>query len=381
MKFQKLSCLLALSLAMPALASFEPVSYLPNLGTDDDYVSPDWSLTCDNIGTCRADGYHDDGDFEWQDKMVSVLISRKMGGVAQGFVNFSLDDDKLWERFSLLIKQGKAPTLYVGGVSYGQVANMDNSGMAELTAKQVSALVSQVNRRDFEVEFRLDGYRWVLSGLGLKEVLTKMDEVQGYDGTPLAFITQGKKTAPTKTYAYPTLNDKPILSSVEQVIDKDSKDGQKIISLLKNHAKELLHDDDEMAICDILDDDAELFDAQKSLTVIQVAKDKKLIIGSCWRGAYNFGSGAWLTDNHYGKVHQKISSSISDWHGNQLFASHKGRGIGDCWSHAVWTWDGQMFVPTYEGHTGMCRGFAGGAWKLPSRVVDVIGAKDDMDFN
>ena len=37
----------------------------------------DWELACDNTGTCRAAGYHTDGNsFE---RMVSVLLTRKAG--------------------------------------------------------------------------------------------------------------------------------------------------------------------------------------------------------------------------------------------------------------------------------------------------------------
>lgn len=381
MKIKALALVMC-AVATPALASFEPVSYLPNLGTDDDYVSSDWTLTCDNIGTCRADGYHDDGDFEWQDEMVSVLISRKMGGVAEGFVNFSLDDENLWKTFTNTVKQGKAPTLYVAGKSYGQIQmdKADTIGVGKLSANQLSTIIAQAKTPTFKVEFRLDTHRWVLSDKGFKEVLTKMDEVQGYDGTPLAFVKKGSKKAPTKTDAYPILADKPILSDKETFIPIDSQDGQKLITLLKNHAKQLDAEEyADMSECMILNEPDELFDGQKSFTALQVAKDKKLIIGSCWRGAYNFGSGAWLTDNNYTKVHQAISTSINDWAGNRLFANHKGRGLGDCWSNTVWTWDGQRFVRTYEGDTGLCRGFAGGAWTLPSNVVDVASDKGDLD--
>ena len=55
-----------------------------------------------------------------------------------------------------------------------------------------------------------------------------------------------------------------------------------------------------------------------------------------------------------------------------LSASHKSRGLGDCWGHQSWVWDGRQFVhPAPLGH-GLCRGFPGGAWDMPTRVVEVL---------
>lgn len=47
----------------------------------------------------------------------------------------------------------------------------------------------------------------------------------------------------------------------------------------------------------------------------------------------------------------------------------KGRGIGDCWWVRQWQFDGRGFVRTSEAGDSMCRGFAGGAWQLPTYVT------------
>ena len=55
-----------------------------------------------------------------------------------------------------------------------------------------------------------------------------------------------------------------------------------------------------------------------------------------------------------------------------LSASHKSRGLGDCWGHQSWVWDGRQFVHTASSSHGLCRGFPGGAWDMPTRVVEVL---------
>ena len=53
-------------------------------------------------------------------------------------------------------------------------------------------------------------------------------------------------------------------------------------------------------------------------------------------------------------------------------SEQKGCGLGDCWSVAEWTWDGQTFVQGATWDTGMCRLIApGGAWQLPTLVTTV----------
>jgi len=58
-------------------------------------------------------------------------------------------------------------------------------------------------------------------------------------------------------------------------------------------------------------------------------------------------------------------------HDGEISASHKGRGLGDCWSRSSWIWDGTRFVLAYEGTTGLCRSVPGGTWELPTHVTTV----------
>ncbi|MDO4897326.1 MAG: DUF1176 domain-containing protein [Moraxella sp.] len=380
----KLSLALMTSvLVVSATASpLQGVYFSPKLGESDEYVASDWELVCDNIHTCRAYGYYDDDKFDWDDdknQIISMLIKRQMGNKAQGFINFGMQDDQMWERFfnDVIKTQNKTPELFVGGASYGQVGSLTDAGIAGLTDGQLSAILSQMGS-DFDVYFVLGNYRWTLSGVGLMSVLDKMDEVQGHVHTPVAFIQKGSQTAPTQKYAYPVLNDKPFLSNDEKTIKRNSKEGQKLIKLLTSS----LPKDSDYAECTVLMDDKDIDEYERDetdFTSIKVAKDKTLIMGRCWSGAYNLGLGAWLVDSRHTKLHQAIDYAVSFVDKNQLISAQKVRGLGDCWSDSAWTWDGTKFVQTYDGHTGQCRGFVGGAWQLPALVVDVMSDKGDLN--
>ncbi|WP_373889672.1 DUF1176 domain-containing protein [Massilia sp. MB5] len=79
-----------------------------------------------------------------------------------------------------------------------------------------------------------------------------------------------------------------------------------------------------------------------------------------------------------GHRHQAAVQSRAGHHfGQRVYGRHcgsfaQGRGLGDCWSHEEWAWDGQQFHATLKRTTGMCRMVAlGGPWELPTLVTEV----------
>lgn len=386
MKIQKLS--LAVMLSLPCLVwagSTEPVSFSPEFSTSDGFVMPDWDLTCDNAGVCRAVGYYRDEDFDWssdKEQVVSVLLTRQTGvGTLAGFVHFGLNDDSddAWQAFDETMDK-RSPEMFVGGVSYGRVDKVDD-GVAQLNSKQVAQIIAQANKSSSaDVEFRLGKYLWKLSNFGLKEVLEEMDKTQGYEQTPLALLHKGNRVVPSVKYDYPVLNDKPFLSQKERQVARTSTEGKKLIKLLKP-----ANLDDDYAECTVFlsDDEMDEYERERAnFTVLQVGKDKRLITGECWQGAYNMGHAMWVVDNGYTKVYQAVGTSLNSVDDNQVAGYHKGRGIGDCWSQEEWTWDGSKFVQTYDGSTGQCRGFMGGAWELPTVMVGLAseGGKPSLSL-
>ena len=313
----------------------------------------DWELACDNTGTCRAAGYHtDENSFE---NMVSVLLTRKAGANTPIKAEFTMlmDDEKK--------EIPKQYILKINGKSYGKVSNQEEHSTI-LTAPQVQALLNSATQKS-EIIFDAGKNSLVLSDSGMSAVLLKMDEFQKRIGTPSALIKKGNKSEKNvlKAEAEPIVIERAAIKGKTISYPLKSAQAQRIQNILKRTTTP--------------DDCSILFDNENSpsdqLTVVPLTATQSLVTSPCWSGAYNFGSGAWVMDQKLTKVYQMVSASISDGESTMLYANHKGRGLGDCWSTEEWTWNGQTFVQTGESGQRQCKGFAGGAWDLPTKVATV----------
>ena len=314
----------------------------------------DWELSCDNTGTCRAAGYQSDDDFE---NMVSVLLTRKAGAGTPVLGEFAMtvDDEK-----TVIPKQY---TLKINGQSYGKVLN-DRDDTTVLNPQQVQALIKSA-KANTKIVFDAGKNSRVLSDQGLSAVLLKMDEFQKRIGTPSALIKKGNKSEQNvlKAVPMPVVVHQAAIKGKKTEYKLQSAEAKRIQSVLKSST----HEDN----CPILFG-GESFESDR-LTVTPLTQDKSLVTSPCWSGAYNFGSGAWVVNRELTKVLQMVSESVSEDETTVLYANHKGRGIGDCWSMESWVWNGQRFVQILDATTGMCKGFAGGAWNLPTVIAEVEG--------
>ena len=88
-------------------------------------------------------------------------------------------------------------------------------------------------------------------------------------------------------------------------------------------------------------------------------------------GAYNFSSLLWVANDRPPYKPEPLQDVDGDFDpaSGTVHSAMKGRGIGDCWWVREWQFDGQDFVLRSESGDGMCRGFAGGAWQLPTYVT------------
>ena len=107
------------------------------------------------------------------------------------------------------------------------------------------------------------------------------------------------------------------------------------------------------------------------MTIYPINAQNQLIQIPCWRGAYNMGSGFWLMDRNK-QFKQLVTTSGETFNQGQIFSGHKVRGLGDCLSQSEWAWNGKKFVKSFSGLTVQCKGFAGGAWNLPTYVSKII---------
>jgi len=315
----------------------------------------DWVVACDNTRTCRAAGYQaEDYAAETPAPPVSLLLTRKAGA-----------GEPVGAELSVVPEDGQDPmagalTLRINGRDRGKADVNRENGTATLSRAQTGALLDALSR-DSEIEAVADdGQRWVLSDDGASAVLLKMDEFQGRLNTPGALARRGDRNEAEVLPAVPAL----AVHIPELVVTRPGDARLSTSAALRAALRATAFGEDES--CDIL-----LSDEKQPLTVERVSDDKLLVSTPCQSGAYNQSIGFWTVDEGAPDRPQLVTTSASGFEKGRIWAAHKGRGLGDCWFTAAWSWDGERFVQTEEATTGLCRGFAGGAWRMPTLVSDV----------
>ena len=265
------------------------------------------------------------------------------------------DDGALSKLHSVLLQINKR--------TLGQVTIRKGTGVAELSKKHVDALLSALSHNS-NIEWVAGKKRWHLSDKGAAAVLLKMDEFQGRIGTQGALVKKGSmgEGSVLSPLPVPVVIAAPLakkLPTDDQLVINSSK-------ALRKAFRATIKDDDN---CPIMQE-GEADGAELSVT--RLTKNKILVSTECWRGAYNLGYGYWVVNDTPPYSPILVTTSGSEDSDGTISASHKGRGLGDCWSSDEWTWDGKTFVQTSSSTTGMCKLLApGGAWSLPTLVMDV----------
>jgi hypothetical protein len=237
----------------------------------------DWELVCDNTRTCRAVGYHSDND---RDTLtVSVLLTRKAGShqpVTGKLMLGNYGNDDLWNTFPPVLKL----SMRINGRFIGHVTIQHNSATAELTARQVSALLAALPHNS-DIEWVMGENCWRLSDKGATAVLLKMDEFQGRVGTQGALVRKGPLSEDLVLPPLPA----PIVT-VAHLAKTLPMDHQLVKSQSKALREALLTTLKEEDYCpDLEEGEANEY----PLSVTRLTNAKLLISTSCWRGAYNFG--------------------------------------------------------------------------------------------
>ena len=311
------------------------------------FTHKDWSLDCDNTGTCRASGYQAESD----ETAVSVLITRVAGPGAK------IDAKVQFGSYGDNVPQPHGPVpMAVGGHAVGSVVDGESLGDAQVEAL-LKALAGTA-----QVVFAQGKNRWKLSGEGAAAVLLKMDDVQGRVGTPGALTKKGTK--PEASVPGPA---KPPVIQAVRVAPASKEDLALARKVLATIAKS---DDCPEAEFFGVHDGADVDTAE----LWRLGNGRVLVAARCWRAAYNEGAGYWLARDkppYDAKLVTAMAESFAPDAGD-LGGSMKGRGLGDCWSSSTWIWDGRGFVHAAESTTGQCRLVApGGAWDLPTLVSEV----------
>jgi len=315
-----------------------------------EFSHSDWQLVCDNTHTCRAAGYAPEGGEDG----ASVLLTRDAGPGQP--VNAELQVSDTDEPAAADLH------LHIDGRDLGALGADGEQGGHALSRAQSGALLAALLRDSRIHVAHRDGRRWELSDQGAAAVLLKMDEFQGRLDTPGALVRRGTRSEASVPPPLPApVVRRPPMSPPHPGDDALARSPELRAAL--------------RASLDGASGDCERFDelpADAPLQVDRLDDHRVLVSTPCWLAAYNAGSGYWVANDRAPFRPRLVTTDGTDYDAGQISADHKGRGLGDCWSHADWTWDGAHFVPTSEYQSGMCRGMPGGFWVLPTLDIEVL---------
>ncbi|MGS3181744.1 DUF1176 domain-containing protein [Aeromonas dhakensis] len=309
----------------------------------------DWELVCDNTRTCRAAGYSAESGG------LSVLLTREAG--AKGTLHAELAIAEVDEQAQGAPADGLI-TLSINGEELGTVKER-----TPFSQPQIAALVQAIKGTG-KVVFEWSKHQEPLSGAGAYAIFLKMDEFQGRLNTSTALTKQG----PLPTTSIPPALAAPVIHAGAVTSDNLSRpltkpEQQSIGKWLKRHT--------DKDTCPMVDENSEggiLYPLNQKRALVQLP---------CWLAAYNDGSAFIVLDTNLDTASATLISTDANGYGmGELSASHKGRGIGDCFSFESWVWDGKNFVQSEQSTTGSCRMIAlGGTWHLPTLTSKVVKAQ------
>ena len=318
----------------------------------------DWELVCDNTGTCSAAGYQpEDQDDQHHYDGVTVLLTRAAGPNTPVEAELQVASaDEAPARVAMRI-DGKP----LGDVSL-------NKAGGKLNIAQTSALLAAV-RKDSDIQWTSGKQRWVLSSTGASAVLLKMDEYQGRIGTPGALVRKGTKAEA----AVPMPTPVPVLKAA-RVTGDDVDQGL----LSKKQRRDLLAElrrtlvDKDGLLCPDFDENAQ--DPNKP-DLRRLSRQQLLVSLTCWTAAYNSADAYWVVNATPPYSPVLVTTNGNEYASGVITAYQRGRGLGDCTNTGSWTWDGSRFQHTESAISELCKGFPGGAWRMPSLTVKVVQQK------
>jgi len=318
----------------------------------------DWQMVCDNTNTCRVAGYSS----ELTDSLpVSVLLTRKAGKnqAIKGELKlayFSEEDEKVFNALPSIFQL----EMRINGNKLGFVSIEKGELKGNLSNKQTDALLASPHKKS-KIIWQYKTHKWVLSDKGSAAVLIKMDEYQKRLNTVGASYKKGTK------------NEKNVLAPKTVPLiyaQKISSDEEVILApkAMKNLYAALPFDEEECSIDKDYDNE--------NIKVFELSSTKALASRLCWRAAYNEGIAYWIINKKQPFNPKHVTNEGSEFYVGDdgvgfISMSQKWRGVGDCWSLKDFVWDGTKFQISNESSTGLCRGFAGGAWSLPTLISNI----------
>ena len=317
----------------------------PVAASAQSFESKDWQVVCDNARACRAAGYSAEGS----EHPVSLLVARAAGQGQPVVAELQLGtlDARAVHPSSVAL---------VGGGKAAAAIRIDRDNHAEL-APSVIALLLKTLTAGGDLAFSAGRTTWRVSGEGAVEALQQMDDAQGRTGRRSALVRKGggSDADVASPMAVPRF-DSTRIPTLAQPGD-DALVVRVMASIQSN------------ADCPLLDDGA----AQSKARLWHLDANRLLVTQACRAGA---GNGYWIANLRPPYDAKPVTYSGADYDGSGTLVARSADGAaGDCGSAASWSWNGFRFEQTYAATFGLCRGVkAGGAWELPSLVMDVVPA-------
>lgn len=353
------------------------------------FVSDDWQVVCDNTLTCRAAGYADESANSSPASILLVVEPQK--ALPKAYVDFIDLENEFYEpsnNESLVADMGisnepKVIELWLNNKNYGAINSRSDDSRLMLDKNQTRQVLIHA-RLNTKIEIRVGSDSWPISDKGMSAVLLKLDEVQGRVGTPIALVSKNNPDRQTPKSAQPI----PIIKQAYAYANEEKQQlnpetlayfQQNINQWVNINDPLLVGSEEKMGDCELVNPNTEAHKRMQEYgssmldwEFIPVDKNYTLASHGCWMGAYNASAGYWLINNKRPHNPQLITTAGNDYFDGEIWAVHKDRGLGDCWNRQVWIWNGKAFLQSEVSSSGMCRGFAGGAWSMPTYVSEVI---------
>ncbi|MDH1276347.1 DUF1176 domain-containing protein [Acinetobacter johnsonii] len=233
---------------------------------------------------------------------------------------------------------------------------------AKLSSAQSAQLLKALVGAE-DIRLTTQAQQWQISTAGANAVLLKMDDIQKRVNTPNAVYQKGNQSEQNvlQPKAIPKIGITGYRPAVASHFAVDSKIAHQLFTKLKAKT-------DEQDCPNLYE--ARFFEEDR-VSVYPLNAEQVVVQVPCWRGAYNEGLGYWVMDKALQKIQQQVTTSGSSFSEAQIFSEQKGRGIADCGIRSEWAWNGKAFVLSYQAQSQQCKGFAGGAWNLPTYVAIV----------
>lgn len=314
----------------------------------------DWTVACDNVRACSAQGYRvlgPDEDEGQSDSQVQAGLWLARDAGPQGAAHLQLH---LGSRDGQEVPEGSRVDVRIGGRDFRRLpldADLPPAIAQALVRAMVEAPRMRLSGRDSEATVSLQG---------LKAALLKMDDTQGRVGTVTAWVAKGQATAARVPLAPPL----PVLVPAAMPTRLPA-DAELVLS------RQLVRHPAVIQDCYLLQEDPPEADRLPETAIHQIRPKEYLVLMECARAAYQTSYRLWRVKQG-GKAIDVAPEVLPDlqepaldlmnaeFNAGKLSTWHKGRGLGDCGGNREWVWTASGFALRLANEAPDCNGIYGG---------------------